>query len=256
MSMTSRFMRCLAAVFLLALASSRDSLGTEPGTYGTSAVSYVRVPAVAFIPVTSFWGYETIPNSYQRWIEIEAGRLTAPVSLPSGAKVISLKFEFYDVNPGTSLFASLRTCPSSTDTCVEHPSAGAGPADCLVSGRICSGDAFSSGRGSENADLLPDDITVDNLDESYFLEVTLSDGIPSQRLVGLVVGYVLQVSPPPATATFGDVPTSHPFFQFVEALAKSGITGGCGSGNYCPDAPLTRGQMAVFLAKALGLQWP
>ena len=24
----------------------------------------------------------------------------------------------------------------------------------------------------------------------------------------------------------------------------------------CPDAPLTRGQMAVFLAKALGLQWP
>ena len=28
------------------------------------------------------------------------------------------------------------------------------------------------------------------------------------------------------------------------------------SGNYCPDAPLTRGQMAVFLSKALGLHWP
>jgi hypothetical protein len=25
---------------------------------------------------------------------------------------------------------------------------------------------------------------------------------------------------------------------------------------YCPDAPLTRGKMAVFLAKALGLDWP
>jgi hypothetical protein len=34
------------------------------------------------------------------------------------------------------------------------------------------------------------------------------------------------------------------------------VTGGCGNGNYCPDAPLTRGQMAVFLAKALGLHWP
>ena len=65
-----------------------------------------------------------------------------------------------------------------------------------------------------------------------------------------------QVSPAPAAATFGDVPTSHPFFQFIEALVKSGITAGCGSGNYCPDEPLTRGQMAVFLSKGLGLQWP
>jgi hypothetical protein len=34
----------------------------------------------------------------------------------------------------------------------------------------------------------------------------------------------------------------------------SGITAGCGGGNYCPDAP-TRRQMAIFLAKALGLHW-
>jgi hypothetical protein len=52
------------------------------------------------------------------------------------------------------------------------------------------------------------------------------------------------------------VPTSHPFFQYIEALAGSGITGGCGNGNYCPDNPVTRGQMAVFLAKALGLNFP
>ena len=39
-------------------------------------------------------------------------------------------------------------------------------------------------------------------------------------------------------------------------FAKSGITGGCGAGNYCPNQPLTRGQMAVFLAKGLGLSWP
>ena len=56
--------------------------------------------------------------------------------------------------------------------------------------------------------------------------------------------------------TFGDVPASHPFYQFIEALAASGITGGCGPGVYCPDAPLTRGQMAAFLSKALGLHWP
>ena len=64
------------------------------------------------------------------------------------------------------------------------------------------------------------------------------------------------VSPPPASADFGDVPTSSPQFQFIEALYQSGITAGCGGGNYCPNSPLTRGQMAVFLAKALGLHWP
>ena len=42
----------------------------------------------------------------------------------------------------------------------------------------------------------------------------------------------------------------------VEALAASGITAGCGGGDYCPGATLTRRQMAVFLAKALGLNWP
>ncbi|MGD9252696.1 MAG: S-layer homology domain-containing protein [Holophagae bacterium] len=73
---------------------------------------------------------------------------------------------------------------------------------------------------------------------------------------GLTLWYQLQVSPAPGTATFGDVPTGHPFFRFVEALADSGITAGCGGGNYCPDAPVTRGQMAVFLSSALGLHWP
>jgi beta-N-acetylhexosaminidase len=56
-------------------------------------------------------------------------------------------------------------------------------------------------------------------------------------------------------ATFSDVPTSHPFFQFVEALSRSAITSGCGGGNFCPDAPLTRGQMAVFLSLGLGLHF-
>jgi hypothetical protein len=75
-------------------------------------------------------------------------------------------------------------------------------------------------------------------------------------ITGAIVGYRLQVSPAPVTATFLDVPVGHSQHQFVEALFASGITAGCGSGNYCPDSAVTRGQMAVFLAKALGLHWP
>jgi hypothetical protein len=52
------------------------------------------------------------------------------------------------------------------------------------------------------------------------------------------------------------VPVGHPQLQFVEALVAAGITAGCGGGNFCPDAPVTRGQMAVFLAAALGLHFP
>jgi S-layer homology domain len=64
------------------------------------------------------------------------------------------------------------------------------------------------------------------------------------------------VKPPPQEPTFGDVPASDPAFQHIEALVASGITAGCGGGNYCPNANLTRRQMAVFLSKALGLHWP
>jgi hypothetical protein len=95
-----------------------------------------------------------------------------------------------------------------------------------------------------------------NHDRAFILDVEQAPSDDLQYLGYVEVWWRLVVSDPPAAPTFGDVPTSHPFYQFIEALAASGISGGCGSGNYCPDAPLTRGQMAVFLAKALGLHWP
>jgi hypothetical protein len=65
------------------------------------------------------------------------------------------------------------------------------------------------------------------------------------------------VSPAPTQADFDDVPVSDPAFQFIEALRFSRITAGCSTNPplYCPDAPLTWRQMAVFLAEALGLYW-
>jgi hypothetical protein len=54
------------------------------------------------------------------------------------------------------------------------------------------------------------------------------------------------------TARFGDVPIGDPFCGFIERLADDGITGGCGGPNFCPDEPVTRGQMAVFIEVALG----
>jgi len=49
---------------------------------------------------------------------------------------------------------------------------------------------------------------------------------------------------------FTDVPTDYWAAAWIKQLAAEGITGGCGPGVYCPDATVTRAQMAVFLLKA------
>jgi S-layer family protein len=48
---------------------------------------------------------------------------------------------------------------------------------------------------------------------------------------------------------FADVPASSPFCPWVEELARRGAIGGCGGGNYCPDAPVSRDQLAVFVLR-------
>ena len=57
--------------------------------------------------------------------------------------------------------------------------------------------------------------------------------------------------PPACTGIFADVACPGAFAaDWIEQLSQEGITGGCGGGNYCPDAAVTREQMAVFLMKA------
>jgi len=49
---------------------------------------------------------------------------------------------------------------------------------------------------------------------------------------------------------FLDVKDSNSFREDICTVAQAGITAGCGGGNYCPDDPVTRAQMAVFLLKS------
>jgi len=52
--------------------------------------------------------------------------------------------------------------------------------------------------------------------------------------------------------TFTDVPTTNPFFHYVETVYQVGVTGGCQASplKYCPNNSVTRQQMAVFLMKS------
>jgi len=58
-------------------------------------------------------------------------------------------------------------------------------------------------------------------------------------------------NPPMCHGVFTDVPCPGAFaVNWIEQLAAESITGGCGNGNYCPNDPVTRAQMAVFLLRA------
>lgn len=62
--------------------------------------------------------------------------------------------------------------------------------------------------------------------------------------------------PTPAMQRFADVPPEHIFYAHIEEMALRGITLGCGGGNYCPDAVVSREQMAAFIMRAIGLANP
>lgn len=64
-------------------------------------------------------------------------------------------------------------------------------------------------------------------------------------------------TPPPATGTvFADVQASYWAAAWIEELANEGITSGCGGGLYCPNASVTRAEMAVLLVRTLNLTLP
>lgn len=58
-----------------------------------------------------------------------------------------------------------------------------------------------------------------------------------------------QHSMPTPTGVFTDVPVGFPLACWVEQLKADGITSGCDPLRYCPDDPVTRRQMAVFLLR-------
>jgi hypothetical protein len=53
--------------------------------------------------------------------------------------------------------------------------------------------------------------------------------------------------------TFTDVAGAHWAWQYIEGLYRSGITSGCGTSPliYCPENPVTRDQMAIFLERGM-----
>ena len=75
-----------------------------------------------------------------------------------------------------------------------------------------------------------------------------------QMAVFLLKGkYGSTFTPPECHGDFNDVACPSTFADWIEFLASEGITGGCGSGNFCPVNPVRRDQMAAFLVNTFTL---
>ena len=74
-------------------------------------------------------------------------------------------------------------------------------------------------------------------------------------VIAVATSIVALVRPADADHIFLDVPDTHTFHEDITWLGLVDITRGCNSSGtlYCPDAKVTRGQMAAFLVRSLEL---
>jgi hypothetical protein len=224
------------------------------------AQSYGDHDQVLRIPASDFLGEDYVegwigPDGYMYGAIGADTRVAAAIQLPDGAVVTRLCFTTRDLTATPFLFyTSLRA--------EKLVPGGESPASKLLA-QVDS--AVHDGYGSSCSDALAitirDRIDVDGdgtLDgAAYRASVFIAD--PGTDItVGFAdveITWHRRVHPPPQSPSFGDVPPDDGAYAFVEALTASGITSGCGGDRFCPDANLTRRQMAVFVAKALGLHW-
>jgi hypothetical protein len=215
--------------------------GEAPHAFGTAKWSiYTVAPCDAFVRTGSPVGANN-PNC-EKIEPIADGGLSIgfPIHLPAGASMQYMRIYYYATSTAVSISVGLYKANAGALTLI----AGASPPP------VVTNVSYSVGPFSETVDgAAPSGSTY------HVLAFMNKAGAAVTGIHKVDIHYKLQVSPPPAVATFSDVPTTYWAYPFIEAFAAAGITGGCGAGNFCPDNTVTRAEMAVFFAKALGLHY-
>ena len=224
------------------------------GAFGLGQQATV-IPVLDYMPVSNAVSYSHRPDGYVFGGTQQAVLWTA-VPLQHGVNLDSVCFDYQDASAG-DLIVGLIVAEAGQQGVMQPELASLAAATTSGSpgyGRAClapTAAPFPFGiRTFGDATGDGDSATL-----QYFLIMSIP-GDNASALGSITLRWRRTLGPAPSTAQFSDVPTTHPQFRFVEALTFAGITSGCGAGLFCPDAPLTRGQMAVFLSVALGLHWP
>jgi len=235
------FALCFGSVLSAQDRAGRIQLATTretPNAFGITDYTVTTVSATAFFPNVSGVYYHTTGSLGRNG---DIGTLTeffASLDIPAGAVI-----DYVGLN-------------STTDTAFAY---GVELFNRHKDGTLTSIGTFSSTVHGWDTDfnVTPIGYVWDGKSGNALIIQVEEGSNPNLQFFGWVeVWWKRSVSPAPAVQTFNDVAPGDFGYQYIEALAASGITGGCGGGNFCPTANLTRAQMAIFLAKALGLHWP
>ena len=230
------------AIALLLLLVTVPATAQEARTFGTTDLTTHRIHAYAFTGFSPFDTAHVLMNfSGARSCSSTSGCVFgAAVSLPTGARLEGFALEACNATVGGVIQARFRRVANNQ-------------------GHVSDVAVILDATACQIYSVFPPPHTIDNNNNSYFVEIFMKGDAVSDttRFQSVLFYYRLQVTPAPAVATFNDVPTTHPFFPFIEALMAAGITTGCGDAPplFCPDGLVTRKQMAAFLARALGLHW-
>ena len=226
-------------------AEPSPAISEEPNAYGAVATTLYKVSAFDMSPFESTVVFATDSYLYRfaaTSTSLYTPQLFAGLQLPSGVRLTELGAALCDTTGTQDISVALYRNPD--------PNGGANSVGSM------------STTGTPGCEVLtvPINHTVDQSSQTYNFRVVFASDATADGFALLLcsvwVRYQLQVSPAPAAATFADVPTGYLYFRAIEALAASGITSGCGGGNFCPNQFVTRGELAKFLANALGLHWP
>jgi hypothetical protein len=180
------------------------------------------------------WGYT---NIMQRYSTSGNGVWSAPVRLPSGARVTQVTFYYYDNDTQNIILQFFRANNSTNYTTLINygvPSLVNGYANTSVGTNI----RIANGNGY------------------YFVRFDLyAPAGSNHRFWGVKILWErdIRTGLPNPFNDIGGLPSE--FQSAITALYASGITTGTTSTTYSPFQSVNRAQMAVFLARALGLYW-
>jgi len=244
-----RILWTAAVATSLALGASAQTPPEGPGartaedTWGIQDDSFTVLGAAEFLPRSSSAVTYSF-NTTTGFVHADGTGYTmvAPLAVPNGVMLKDMLVVACDDDGTDGFSVILSECVNLDANCAFD-----------VDFSVASGDAAMPGCAYFAADP-PAAKAMQTWPRTYF--VSLSTGGTTKirsvamrwqrRVTGLSSGVVI----------FNDVLAGHPYKQYIDALGTSGISMGCGGGKYCPDNPVTRGQLAVFLARALGLYFP
>jgi hypothetical protein len=221
----------------------QKSSPAEPKEFGTADSGWTTILGSQHQPFSSITNYEGA--AFDGSILFSGGHqfFDAQFQMPSGALFQEVTWFGRDESADILFGSVYRVCQTG------FPAVGNPVVTLLGSASSSNAESFTF------VVSVPAGETVHNFSCAYFARSNFAtNGTPDLVLRKVRAGWKRQVSLAPLSATFpNDTPTTHPYFRFIEALAASGITAGCAPGFFCPNNPITRGEMAVFLAVALGL---